>query len=223
MRRYPRRAESCCGVLGPCWVRRVCWGRKPDVGLENMKGVLRGKKTCGLSKGVSEVGAHKGDSLIRGEGVSAWGEHPQGRWLGVAYQILCVFVCLTWRINSHRMKRASTNPVCVCLMWRINSYRMKRASTNPVCVCLTWRINSHRMKRASTHASSSTWAVRAWVLWEGHLQQGEESVIRWEPKWGGHLPWRQPGLGGQLKWGDEDVHIGASPVQSRSLSRMRKA
>ena len=181
MRRYPRRAEACCGVLGPCWVRRVCWGRKPDVGLENMKGVLRGKKTCGLSKGVSEVGAHKGDSLIRGEGVSAWGEHPQGRWLGVAYQILCVFVCLTWRINSHRMKRAST------------------------------------------HASSSTWAVRAWVLWEGHLQQGEESVIRWEPKWGGHLPWRQPGLGGQLKWGDEDVHIGASPVQSRSLSRMRKA
>ena len=71
MRRYPRRAEACCGVLGLCWVRSVRWGQKPDVGLENMKGVLRGKKTCGLSKGVSEVGAHKGDSLMGGEGVSA--------------------------------------------------------------------------------------------------------------------------------------------------------
>ena len=29
--------------------------------------------------------------------------------------------------------------------------------------------------------------------------------------------------GGQLKWGDEDIHIGASPVESHSLSRMRKA
>lgn len=52
-------------------MRSVRWGQKPDVGLENMKGVLRGKKTCGLSKGVSEVGAHKVDSLIGGEGVSA--------------------------------------------------------------------------------------------------------------------------------------------------------
>lgn len=72
MRRYPRRAEACCGVLSPCWVRSVHGGQKPDVGLENMKGILRGKKTCGLSKGVSEVGAHKGDSLTGGRGWWGW-------------------------------------------------------------------------------------------------------------------------------------------------------
>lgn len=32
-------------------------GREPGVGLEKEKGALTGKKTCGLSAGVSEVGA----------------------------------------------------------------------------------------------------------------------------------------------------------------------
>lgn len=32
-------------------------GREPGVGLEKEKGALTGEKTCGLSAGVSEVGA----------------------------------------------------------------------------------------------------------------------------------------------------------------------
>lgn len=40
---------------------------------------------------------------------------------------------------------------------------------------------------------------------------------------GGHLPQRQPGVGCQFKWGDENIHIGARPVQFQSPSRMRKA
>lgn len=84
-------------------------GQKPDVGLENMKGVLRGKNTCGLSKGVCEVGAHKGDSLIGGRGWWWWCQHEES--------ILKVGG-LAWLIKSS---------VCVCLMWRINSHGMKRA------------------------------------------------------------------------------------------------
>lgn len=140
MRRYPHRAVAYCGVLGPCWVRSVHWGRKPDVGLENMKGILRGKKTCGLSKGVSEVGAHKGDSLIRGrEGC----QHEES-----IHQV----GGLVWLIKSSG---------CVCVLHGESTHRVKRASTNPLFLCLVWRIDSHRIKRASTHVSSSTWAVRA--------------------------------------------------------------
>lgn len=78
-----------------------------------MKGILRGKKTCGLSKGVSEVGAHKGDSLIRGREGCQHEEsiHQVGGLVWLIKSSGCV--CVLRGESTHRMKRASTNPLFV--------------------------------------------------------------------------------------------------------------
>ena len=57
MKRAPTWSGACC-VRGQAGWESVHGARKPAVGLENEKGILKIKGTCGLSAGVSEVGIH---------------------------------------------------------------------------------------------------------------------------------------------------------------------
>ena len=93
---------ACCGVLEPKLDEESAHGgREPGVGLEKEKGVLTGKKTCGLSAGVSEVGAYKRGQLDVGcqheEGIHKVGGSA---WLVRASVCMCVCVCPTWRIRT---------------------------------------------------------------------------------------------------------------------------